>query len=347
MRDRAAGAWDLWYLARFQRLQYLWLVSWAFDPGWVLAGFQPERLQPEDAACATCPSARRLIRRKGTAFAEFLLGLGKRLACSFCGCLYWQKDKARQSAAGEAKECQVAKLAAPDSFALPCFSLLCSRTPLRSLSKPRFPNPGPASVALGLGSSVAIDGDTMIAAALGGEIDGEVRLGKAQIHVRDQGGIWNVQANLIWPQGTAPAAFGPSVAIAGDLALIGVSSRVFVLRAKWFWMGFATDDLPAAERAARFWRFGGDFEPYDPCRRCRRERPRLRLRPHTDSTFALEATLEASSYGGEFGCSVALQGDTAVVGANLDLQEDSLTTRSGAAYVLRTGRHGLDSEVEN
>ncbi|MFK7844495.1 MAG: FG-GAP repeat protein [Rhodothermales bacterium] len=71
----------------------------------------------------------------------------------------------------------------------------------------------------GFGFSVAVDGDFAIIGALGDDEKG-INAGAAYIFFRD-GAAWSLQSKLTANDGTANDAFGFSVAISGDLALVG------------------------------------------------------------------------------------------------------------------------------
>ena len=69
------------------------------------------------------------------------------------------------------------------------------------------------------GYSVAIDGDTAIVGAIGG--DGNGFIGSAIVFVRDANGVWTQQDKLLASDGAPGDHFGRAVAIDGDTAVIG------------------------------------------------------------------------------------------------------------------------------
>ena len=69
------------------------------------------------------------------------------------------------------------------------------------------------------GRSVAVDGDTAVTGAPGDDDNGSVS-GSAYVFTRS-GGIWTQQAKLTASDGAADDAFGFSVAVDGDTAVIG------------------------------------------------------------------------------------------------------------------------------
>jgi hypothetical protein len=72
----------------------------------------------------------------------------------------------------------------------------------------------------GIGSAVAISGDTAIIGAPFSDVNGGFDLGAAYVYVRSGSG-WTQQAKLVAPQGRLFDFFGWSVAISGDTAVVG------------------------------------------------------------------------------------------------------------------------------
>ncbi len=200
-----------------------------------------------------------------------------------------------------------------------------------------------------LGESVALDGDTALIAAPGD--DGVT--GAAYVFVRD-GARWTEQAKLV-PTGARPGdEFGASVALHGNVALIGAdldddngidagAAYVFVRRADgWVEVDklFATDGEPDDRFGESVSVFGDKALVGAP-------------QDQDNGLFSgsayvfdgaggvwVEAAKLLASDGGPsdyFGGSVSLDGDTALVGA---VQVGLLTTGRGAAYVFRrSGGH--------
>ena len=139
------------------------------------------------------------------------------------------------------------------------------------------------------GHTVALSGDT---ALIGAPSHGS---GKAYVYVRSAG-VWTQQAQLVAANvGSSIGQFGYSVALSGDTALIGVPS----------------DDLGdsyAHGSAFVFTRSGNDWS----------EQHKL-----------LPSDIEPVKY---FGNSVALDGDTAVIGAHYDTIGSN--AQQGSAYVF-------------
>jgi hypothetical protein len=175
----------------------------------------------------------------------------------------------------------------------------------------KAPNPG---VDDEFGYSVAISGDTAIVGARfedgsgtsapGNFNDLTSNAGAAYVYVRN-GGLWTLQAYLKADNvGTDGDLFGFSVGISGDTAIVGAyfeDGDATVVN------GASNDNSLNSGAAYIFQRNGG--------------------------AWTQQAYLKASNRSNvdNFGFSVALSGDTAVVGSIL---EDDLVSNSGAAYVF-------------
>ena len=146
------------------------------------------------------------------------------------------------------------------------------------------------------GIAVAISGDTVVIGATGDDDNGSSS-GSAYVFVRN-GTTWTQTAKLTASDGTESDYFGRAVAIVGDTVLIG-----------------ATDDTHSnITRAGSAYVF-------------------VRSGP----TWSQQAKLTASDPGAydRFGYAVALDGDTALVGAH---QDNDSGADSGSAYVfVRSG----------
>ena len=143
------------------------------------------------------------------------------------------------------------------------------------------------------GSSVALSGDlALIGAHIKDDDQGREGVGAAYIFVR-QSNIWTEQAKLTASDGEEEDAFGFSVALSGDLALIGAAR--------------AAGKVDNSGAAYVFARQGG--------------------------TWTQQAKLTAIDGEEEdrFGISVAFSGDLALIGAHLD---DNQAQNAGAAYVF-------------
>jgi hypothetical protein len=143
------------------------------------------------------------------------------------------------------------------------------------------------------GKSVAVSGDTAVIGAWGDEDKGS-HSGSAYVFVRAADGTWSQQAKLTAADGAADDYFGISVAVSGDTAVIGA---------------YRDDDKVSASGSAYVF---------------------VRA---ADGTWSQQAKLTAADGAALdfFGWSVAVSGDTAVIGAHRD---DDKGTESGSAYVF-------------
>jgi hypothetical protein len=200
------------------------------------------------------------------------------------------------------------------------------------------------------GYSVAISGDTAVIGAYNDDDSGDSS-GSAYVFVRD-GTTWSQQAKLTASDAAAGDYFGYSVAISGDTAVIGAdrnndagdlsgSAYVF-LRSGTTWS--QQYKLTASDAAAEDY-FGwsvavsgdtavigaigdddaGDFSGS----------AYVFLRSGTTWSQQQKLTATDAAEGDEFGFSVAVSSDTAVIGAH---QNDDAGDSSGSAYVfVRSG----------
>ena len=143
------------------------------------------------------------------------------------------------------------------------------------------------------GSSLALSGGTALVGAEGKAVDGQTGAGAAYIYT-GTGANWSQQAELSDPDAAESDAFGSSVALAGDKAVVG---------ARWKTVG----GYPGAGAAYIYTRTG--------------------------ATWPQQAELSDpdAATNDRFGWSVALSGDTALVGAAYKTVGDQ--SGAGAAYV--------------
>ena len=153
------------------------------------------------------------------------------------------------------------------------------------------------------GVRVAIEGDTAVVPADADDSDvNGVDSGSVYVFTRS-GTTWTQQAKLTASDGAAVDLFGYSVALSGDTVLIGAR--------------FDDDDVNGVD--------SGSVYVFTRC----------------GTTWSQQAKLTAADgeAGDEFGYSVALSGDTAVITANAD-DSDANGVDSGSAYVFT--RSGSD-----
>lgn len=199
------------------------------------------------------------------------------------------------------------------------------------------------------GNRLAIDGDT---AVVGAHLDDgqAMQSGSAHVFVRS-GGAWAAQAKLTALDGADDAYFGASIALSGDTAVVGApnsngqgkgsgAAYVFV-RSGDAWIQQAK--LTASDEAAED-QFGASVvlagetlvvgSPNSDTVANQSGSAYVFVR--TSDVWFEEAKLKASDAAANdrFGVSVALSGDTAVIGATF---EDDRAVDSGAAYVFVRG----------
>lgn len=202
-----------------------------------------------------------------------------------------------------------------------------------------------------LGRAVAMAGDLAVVGAPGGAVGPSPERGAAYVFVRS-GATWTIEAKLVASDGLAGDQFGASVAIAGETILVGAphndaagvdggSAYVFT-RSAGTWLeeqklvsaDGAPDDLFGTSVA-----LDGDFAligaPQDDDIGFSSGAAYVFAR--VGGAWAEQRKLRAGdeAAGDEFGWSVALSGDTALIGARYD---DDAGTNSGSAYVfVRSG----------
>ncbi len=147
------------------------------------------------------------------------------------------------------------------------------------------------------GSSVAISGDTAIVGATGDDDNGGDS-GSAYVYQRDQGGVdnWGQVTKITACDAAALDRFGLSVAISGDTAIVG-----------------AKDDDDHGSTSGSAYVYRRDEGGVD------------------NWGQGTKLTASDSAAGDQFGRSVAISGDTKIVGAN---QDDDNGTDSGSAYLF-------------
>jgi hypothetical protein len=153
------------------------------------------------------------------------------------------------------------------------------------------------------GVSVAISGDTIVVGADGGDDNGPDS-GSAYVRGRNQGGLgqWGEVAKLTSSDGVMDDHFGVSVAISGDLIVVGAL--------------FDDDNGDNSGAAYVFGRNQGGAEQWGE---------------------VVKLTPSDGAAGDRFGYAVSISGDTVVVGADGDADNGS---SSGSAYVFERDQGG-------
>lgn len=142
------------------------------------------------------------------------------------------------------------------------------------------------------GYSVALSGETAIVGAYLDDHAGGIDAGSAYVFTRS-GTVWTQQAKLTATDAAAADQFGFSVAVSGETALVGAN----------------LDNTPISDAGSAY------------------------VFVRAGMVWTQQARLTASDAGSVdlFGCSVALSGDTALVGARFD---DAPLGNAGSAYVF-------------
>ncbi|MEZ5454614.1 MAG: FG-GAP repeat protein [Lysobacteraceae bacterium] len=199
------------------------------------------------------------------------------------------------------------------------------------------------------GDSVALDGDTALVGAYTDDVGANSDQGSAYVFTRS-GNMWTQEAKLTADDGAAGDWFGYSVVLDGDTALVGAtyddvsssnqgSAYVFT-RSGTKWMQQAK--LTAGD-GATYDQFGwsvaldGDTAlvgAYDAKVGVNSDQGSAYVFTRSDNTWAQEAKLTAGDGAAydQFGWSVALDGETALVGAYAD--NVGANRDQGSAYVF-------------
>jgi len=180
------------------------------------------------------------------------------------------------------------------------------------------------------GCSVSIDGDYAIVGAYGDDDNG-VWSGSAYVFIRS-GTAWTQQAKLLASDGAAYDAFGCSVSIDGDYAIVGAAaddsggSAYLFIRSGTAWTQQAkllASDGAADDGFGYSVSIDGDGSAY------------VFTRSGTSWTQQTKLLASDGAEGDEFGCSVSIDGDYAIIGVPYD---DDNVVDSGSAYVfIRSG----------
>jgi len=157
------------------------------------------------------------------------------------------------------------------------------------------------------GSAVALDGDTALVGAYKDNTTAGNDAGSAYIFYRDKDGAdnWGEQKKLVASDAAGSDVFGISVALHGDIALVGADSD---------------DDAGSGSGSAYF--FYRDWGGTD------------------DWGQKKKVTSGDAAAGDRFGIAVAINGDTALIGAYHD---GDAGANSGSAYIFYRNENGTDN----
>ncbi|MBK9495062.1 MAG: FG-GAP repeat protein [Xanthomonadales bacterium] len=199
------------------------------------------------------------------------------------------------------------------------------------------------------GASVALDGNTALVGAYGDDVGVNSDQGSAYVFTRS-GATWTQQAKLVAGDGAEGDEFGSSVALDGDTALVGAiyddvsssnqgSAYVFTRSGtKWMQQAKLTaGDAAAGDLLGRSVALDGDTAlvgAYTDDVGAISDQGSAYVFTRSGSTWTQQAKLTAGNgaMGDRFGISVALDGDTALVGARGD--EVGVNSGRGSAYVF-------------
>ncbi len=208
------------------------------------------------------------------------------------------------------------------------------------------------------GSSLGLSGDTALVGALADDTPAGPDAGSAFVFTRS-GTAWTQQARLTADDGAAGDLFGNSVALSGDTALVGAffhnspvsenagSAYVFT-RSGNVWSQQSKLIASDGDRADQFGIavalsgdtavVGANFD--DTSAGARAGSAHVFTRSGTVWSQQVKLTAGDGGAGDQFGYSVALSGDTALVGANLDDKQaptDNSTDAGSAVVFIRNG----------
>ena len=200
------------------------------------------------------------------------------------------------------------------------------------------------------GGAVALDGETALVGVPYDDVDSDVNQGSAYVFVRS-GTSWSQQAQLIASDGASQDRFGYSVALDGETALVGApysdrgadadqgAAYVFV-RSGTSWSQQAQFTAAAGDAGDSFGgavALAGDTAlvgAYGDDVGANANQGTAYVFVRSDATWSQQAQLIASDGADQdwFGCSVALQGETALVGTIW--HDVGANANQGAAYVF-------------
>ena len=161
------------------------------------------------------------------------------------------------------------------------------------------------------GISVAVDGDTAVIGARKDDDNGN-QSGSAYVFTKVSG-VWSQKAKLIASDGAADDEFGSSVAVDGDTVIVGAH------KADYIDLNNSSNNLADSGAAYVFTKpEGGGW---------------------ADATETAKLTASDGAANDEFGISVAVDGDTIVVGAHQN-DADTNNNDEGAAYLFTEPARG-------
>ncbi|MDI3291843.1 hypothetical protein QHF83_51515 [Polyangium sp. 15x6] len=188
------------------------------------------------------------------------------------------------------------------------------------------------------GISVAVSGDT---ALVGARADDDLGSGSGSAYVFTRtAGAWSLQAKLLASDGMALDYFGSSVALDGDTALVGTAygdNRSSYSGAAYVFVRSGTTWTEQARIWVNHADFGHPVALSGDTALMTASSNSVYVFVRSGTTWAQQAFLESadSAWDDSFGDTIAISGNTALIGAP---QDDDKGSNSGSAYVfVRSG----------
>lgn len=214
------------------------------------------------------------------------------------------------------------------------------------------------------GASVAISGNTIVMGAPQASPNDDLYRGSAYVFVRNSDGVWSQQAKLLAPDGTEWAMFGNTVAIDGNEVIVGAmtenvngvsrrgSANVFRRNSDGQWShvtkliasdgGYSHGFGSSVSLDGNLAMIGSQWAP---AAGVGNVGAAYVFRKDTDGNWTERQKIEAieGNFNDLFGNSLALQGDTAVIGSySANFPGADL---AGAAYVFMADSDGYWSQA--
>jgi hypothetical protein len=212
-----------------------------------------------------------------------------------------------------------------------------------------------AAAADQFGISVAVSGDTAIVGASSDDVGANANQGSAYVFTRS-GSTWTQQAKLTATDGAAGDSFGFSVAISGDTAIVGAylddigtavdrGSAYAFTRSGTSWTSqirLTASDGAASDMFGVSVAISGDtviVGAYldDVSANIDQGSATVFIRSGAGWSFQQTLTAADGAAGDQFGISVAISGDSAIVGANLDDEGANANQGSASVFVRSAG----------
>jgi len=205
-----------------------------------------------------------------------------------------------------------------------------------------------------LGYSCAIDGNTMILGAPYSTVNGVSGVGFASVYRRNAQGEWAYEDSLTVPGAVANSYVGLSVAVSGDTAIVGsgINAVYIFTRSSGIWtLETSLTPFPGTSAGNCAVAFSGDTLLVAPTWSYTIMEVAVYMRENGTWTKQTSITPPSGVVVKSFGIAVALDGDTAAVGACLvDWTsnyhgEVYIYTRGGSIWTYRTTLNSPDAPI--